>query len=305
MRIPIVIDTDPGIDDAVAILMAFAAENLDIKAITTVVGNVELEKTTVNALKLVEFSGLNIKVASGAEKHIRREHFSAEWYHGASGLGNLKFPDPHIKVCDKNAYDTIYEEACKYSGELRLVCLGPLTNIASTILIYPDIVDKIHSITIMGGAINGGNDTPAAEFNMYADPEAARIVFESKVPVTMIGLDVTNRALLYKDDIDEIGRGNNKMAKLVAKLATKIYENCKALKVEGAAMHDPFAMGYVIDNSIMKYKSFHVDVETSSDLTRGKTIVDVNNLLNKPANVNVGIDLDRDKFVSMLKKLFI
>lgn len=305
MKTPIIIDTDPGIDDAIAILMAFAAENLEIRAITTVVGNVELEKTTVNALKLVEFSGLDIKVASGAEKHIRREHFSAEWYHGVSGLGNLQFPDPKIRVYEKNAYGTIYEEACKCKGKLKLVCLAPLTNIASTILIYPDIVNKIDSIVLMGGAINGGNDTPAAEFNMYADPEAARIVFDSKIPVTMVGLDVTNRALLYKNEIEEIGRANNKNAKLVAKIATRIYENCAKFNVEGAAMHDPFAMAYVIDSSIMKYKSFHVDVETSSDLTRGKTIVDIRNLLNKPTNANVGVDLDRDAFVSMLKELFI
>lgn len=305
MKIPIIIDTDPGIDDAVAIFMAFRADNIEVRAITTVVGNVDVEKTTVNALKLVELAGENVKVAKGADRAIRREHFSADWYHGPLGLGRLELPMPKTKVYEKSAFDTIYEEACKYPGELKLVCIGPLTNIAITILVHPDIVQKINSIVMMGGAINGGNDTPAAEFNVYADPEAVRIVFESGIPITMVGLDVTNRALIFEEDIEAISKGSSEISKAVTLLARNIYENCQKLNTYGAAMHDPFAMAYVIDSSVMKYKSYHVDVETSSDLTRGKTIVDVKNLLGKTPNVKVGIDLDRDKFALMFKKLFI
>ncbi len=302
MKKPVIIDCDPGIDDAVALFIAFQADNLDIKAITTVSGNVGIERTTNNALKLVEYAGQNIKVARGASKPIFKETVNAEFVHGKSGLGNMVIPEARASIYSKNAYDTIYEEALKYDGKLHIIALGPLTNIALTLMKYPDIKNRISHITLMGGSVGLGNDTPSAEFNIYADPEAARIVFNSGIDITMVGLDVTHRAIASEDDLQEIQSYSNNPSDFTAKCLFGYMDIAKRYGVKGAMLHDPTAVAAVIDESIIKTQHLHVDVETKGEFTSGKTVVDIYRVTGKEPNVHVALDIDRDGFISLVKE---
>lgn len=303
MKKPVIIDCDPGIDDAIALFMAFATEKLDVRAITTVAGNVNLEKTSKNALKLAEYAGYSVKVARGASKPITRELVTAEFIHGESGLVNMVFPEPTERFYHKNAYDTIYEEAINCENKLHIIALGPLTNIAITLLKYPDIKKKLNHITVMGGSTELGNHTPAAEFNIYVDPEAAKIVFESGVPITMVGLNVTSKAYATEEDLKEILSYNNKPSEFVAKSLMPLLDFFEKLDFGGVPLHDPAAMAAVIDESLLKTKLLHVDIETRGDVTRGKTVVDVYGVTGKRPNVNVAFNIDREKFINLLKGL--
>lgn len=303
MRKPVIIDCDPGIDDAVALFIAFAAENLDIRAITSVAGNVNIDKTTNNALKLVEFLGKDVKVARGASRPISKEPVTAEHVHGISGLGNMVLPEAKGSVYSKNAYDTIYEEALSCEGKLHIIALGPLTNIALTLMKYPDIKNKISHITIMGGSVGLGNDTPAAEFNIYADPEAASVVFSSGIDVTMVGLDATHKALAMADDLKEIQSYNNGPSDFTAKCMFAYLDFAKQYGINGAVLHDPAAVAAAIDETLIKTRYLHADVETKGEFTSGKTVVDIYEVTGKKPNVHVALDIDRDRFINLVKEL--
>lgn len=303
MKKSVIIDCDPGVDDAIALFMAFASEKLDIKAITTVAGNVKLEKTSKNALKLTEYVGYDVKVAKGASKPIIRELVTAEFVHGESGLGNMVLPEPDGAFYTKNAYDTIYEEATNCENGLEIIALGPLTNIAITLLKYPEIKEKLKHITIMGGSTELGNHTPAAEFNIYVDPEAAKIVFESGIPITMVGLNVTNKAYITAKVLEEILSYNNRPAELVGKSLMPLVDFFKNLDFKGVPLHDPAAMATAIDEGLLETKLLHVDIETKGNITRGKTVVDIYGVTGKKPNANVAVDIDREKFINLFKRL--
>lgn len=303
MRKPVIIDCDPGVDDALAIFMALAAENLDVRAITAVAGNQTLDKTSVNALKLVDYVGADIPVAKGAAKPLLREPFTAAHVHGADGLGGIVLPEPKHGFSSKNACDTIYEEASRSGQKLLIIALGPLTNIAAVLLKYPDIKEKLERIILMGGSCGCGNDTPAAEFNIYADPDAAKIVFESGLPVTMVGLDVTHKALIYSEENDEIALFNNKITRIAEKFLCHMLGFCGRHGFPGAVMHDPLAVAYAIDPEVMKTEKYHVDIETKGTYTSGKTVVDIFRVTGKETNIDVGIEIDRDRFASLFKRL--
>jgi len=303
MKRPVIIDTDPGIDDAVAFFLAFAAEELDIKGITAVAGNQTLDKTGTNALKLVDFAGQKIPVARGSETPILRKLVTAEFVHGATGLGTLVLPEPTSSFSEKNACDMIYETAVACDGKLLLVALGPLTNIALTLLKYPDVKDKIDELILMGGSMGLGNDTPAAEFNLMADPEAAKIVFGSGLKITMVGLDVTHRAVLTEEEINELTSGKSKISGAVRTLLNDTLTMCRGFGHKDAVIHDPFAMAYAIDPLVMKTENYHVDIETRGKFTSGKTVVDIYGVTGEPENVQVGVEVDRERFVALVRKL--
>ncbi|WP_125154616.1 nucleoside hydrolase [Clostridium rectalis] len=300
---PVIIDTDPGIDDALALFLAFSSNKLDIRAITTVAGNQTIEKTTKNALDIVDYIGKNVKITKGANKPLCKELVTAEWVHGETGLCSVVLPPSKLHLEEKKAWDIIYEEAIKAEGKLNVIALGPLTNIAITLIKYPEIKDKIQRITLMGGACYGGNSTPVAEFNIYTDVEAADTVFKSGVPITMVGLDATKNAIVYKDEVDKICTMENNLSSIIKKLFYESLRVCKTFNLEGAVMHDALAVAAVIEEDIIERLKYYVAIETKGTFTRGKTVVDVDKVTKVKANAEVAFSVKRDKFLKLLKDM--
>ncbi|MEF9952470.1 MAG: nucleoside hydrolase [Clostridium sp.] len=303
-KMPILIDCDPGIDDSLALYLALSQEKFDVRAVTVVGGNVSLDKTSTNALNLVDYLGHDIKVAKGSNGPLIRELEIADHVHGESGIGDVSLKASTRSFYDKNAYETIKEEAIKANGELNIVALGPLTNLAIAFKSYPEIKSLIKSITLMGGAARGGNATPCAEFNIYVDPEAARIVFESGIPITMVGLDATHKAYLTGEEVDKMALSMTSDKAINAiKLLKYTQKLCEEYGNDGIVMHDPSAIAYLIDPSIFECKHYHVDIETKGTLTRGKTVVDFDNVTKKDRNVNVALNTDRIKFIDLIQSM--
>lgn len=298
----IILDCDPGHDDMIAIMLAFASEEIEILGITTVAGNQTGEKTFENALKVLTLINANdIKVARGFDKPILRELVTAPKIHGISGLDGANLPKSNVSPLKIDAVDFIIQTLLYSSEKIYLVPTGPLTNIAISLLKEPKIKEKIEKIVLMGGAIFDSNITPSAEFNIYVDPEAAKIVFDSGVPIVMIGLDVTNKARLSFEDIEKIERMNGKISKVVAPLL-KFFANANKefFGFDGAPIHDALTIAYLIDETILKLKNYFVDVETFGELTRGRTVVDVYNVLGKNKNALVAVEVDIFKFKKMI-----
>lgn len=301
---PILIDCDPGVDDALAIYLAFSHKEFDVKAITVVGGNVSLDKTASNALNLVTYLGFDVKVSKGAEKPMLRSLTIADEVHGETGIGDVILNTSTRSFYEKDAVDTIKEEVENANGNLHIIALGPLTNIAIALLKYPEIKGKIKGITLMGGAMKGGNVTPAAEFNIYVDPEAAKIVFESGVPITMVGLDATHKCYLTGEEVDKMAKKfSGDKVDVAIKLLKYTEKLCESYGHKGIIMHDPAAVAYAMDPSILEGKEYHVDIETKGELTRGKTVVDVDNVKKLNKNVLVALNTDREKFVNMVENM--
>ncbi|SFE19141.1 pyrimidine-specific ribonucleoside hydrolase [Thermoanaerobacter thermohydrosulfuricus] len=300
MRKPVIIDCDPGHDDAIALLLAFANDKLDVKAVTTVAGNQTIEKTFNNALKVLSFAGINTVVSKGAEKPLLRDLITAPEVHGDSGLDGPELPPPNFKPSSKSAVETIMEVINESNEKITIIPTGPLTNIATVLLSNPEIKAKIERIVLMGGSMIGGNWTPAAEFNILVDPEAASIVFNSGVPITMCGLDVTHKAQIYKEEVEEIRNIGNKVAIMVAELLDFYGKFHERFGFKGMPLHDPVAVAYVIDPTIVTTQSFYVEIEIKGEFTNGCTVVDYYDVLKKPKNVEVVLDIDRERFIKML-----
>lgn len=298
-RIPIIFDCDTGTDDAIAIISALYAKELDIRAFTTVSGNVHLDYTSNNTLNLVNYLGFNIKVAKGADKPLIRELKTAAC-HGIDGLGGIKIPKSKEPFYEKDAVDTIYDEAVKLNGELQIVAVAPLTNIAKAILKYPDLKGLIKHITIMGGAVEGGNMTRVAEFNIFVDPEAAKIVFGSGIPITMVGLDVTTKTIIYEEEVSKYKEVNSKAGKLAFDILQYMVDRNKGGKLEAAIMHDGLALGVCIHPEFVKTKEFYVDVETKGEYTSGHTFCDVENITGKNPNCRVAVEVDTKAYKNWL-----
>lgn len=300
-KIPVIIDTDPGTDDTTAILMCLACEEFDVRALTSVGGNVGIEKASINARKIVELSGKDVKVAIGAHAPIVRKLVNAEYVHGVTGMGNVDLPEPTMAYYEKDAMETIYEEAMAADGRLKILALGPLTNIAIALLKYPELKQNIDSIVFMGGAMNLGNITPAAEFNIYVDPEAAKIVFDSGIHMVMAGLDVTHETIVTKEENKRIHALKSDVAKAVAKLIDYTIDRESPYNPNGGVMHDPLAAAALIDSSVLETEHYYVDVELKSDITRGKTVADVFRVTDKQPNIHVGVKSDNKKFLEILE----
>ncbi len=302
----VILDTDPGIDDALAIILALNSPELQVEAITTVAGNVSQNKAHLNALKLLEFLHIdNIPVAKGAVKPILRDMKNSEGFHGLDGLGDAVLPKPKLRSFEKSAIEIIKEKADELGDELIIVAIGPLTNIASSILAYPDIATRIKKLIIMGGAFNltpygYGNVTPVAEFNIWIDPEAAKMVFNSSIPITVVGLDVTTdpKNGLSQELFEQIMGFGTQKSNLIFNLCKRHIERSGHFN-----LHDPLAVAATVDRSIIKTNEFVVDVETIGELTRGQTIADRRHpdhiKMSRDSNVDVCIDVDSERFLKM------
>ncbi|CAM2910330.1 pyrimidine-specific ribonucleoside hydrolase RihA [Hathewaya histolytica] len=302
-KIPVIIDCDPGHDDAIALMLALGNERIDVKAVTTSAGNQTPDKTLNNALRVLSFLGLdNIEVAQGAKKPMMRDLIIAPEVHGESGLDGPQLPQPSFKESSRNAIEVIADVLKNSDEKITLIPTGPLTNIAIFLSTYPELKDKIERISLMGGAAFGGNWTPAAEFNILVDPEAADVVFKSGVPITMCGLDVTHKAQVYDEDIEKFRGLSNATGKLVAELLDffAIFHKDERFGFKGAPLHDPCAVACIIDPSIIKTKKCHVAIETNGEFTLGATVVDYNDILKKEKNVDVAFDIDRERFIQMI-----
>ena len=270
----VIIDTDPGVDDAFALLLAMRSPELKIEAITPVAGNVPLSLTLPNALRMVEIAGrTDIPVAAGASVPLMRRLVTATYAHGENGLGGAVFPEPKISPAPERASELIRTIVRKYPHEITLITLGPLTNVATALEIDSELASLIRGIVMMGGSLSGGNITPAAEFNFYVDPEAARIVFQSGIPLTMVGLDVTRHTSLTDEHVRILQSGNNPVADAAAKIARQAIDHTRERGfLVGPNMHDSLAVTAFLGPSILKWKDYYVDIETTGELTAGETL---------------------------------
>lgn len=295
MRKPIIIDCDPGVDDAIALFIAFKAPEIDLRGITTVAGNQTLDKTTRNALALVEAFDVDVKVARGSEFPLLREQVVAGYVHGVSGLKSLVLPEPK-KQALPDAISFLYEEAKLAKGELEIVAVGPLTNIAQLFLIHPDVKPLIKRLTIMGGGHCFGNITPAAEFNFFADPEAAKVVFESGVDLVMVGLDVTVADGLDKKDIAALFTKPNKYTDIIQYILNDMVNAEGSGYKAWAYIHDAMALLTLFYPNMLGGGYYHVDIETKGRLGYGKSVVDLYGVTHKPANAFVALTVDSEIF---------
>jgi pyrimidine-specific ribonucleoside hydrolase len=293
---PIIIDCDPGIDDALAILLALASEQLDVRLITTCAGNQTLEKITTNSLKLLSFiDRKDIPVARGATKPLAGELVIAEKAHGVSGFGGVELGETTLTVMDKHAVEAMRDAIMDSEERMTIVAIGPLTNVALLIQEYPETIKRIEQLSIMGGSSSFGNRTPVAEFNIYVDPEAARIVYSSGIPIAMFGLDVTYKVPMYKEDIDRLRHIGNQTGAAVASMLDYYF---RAGRVDG--MHDPCAVAYLLDPTLFEMKMCNVEIETIGEFTRGQTVVDLRDRTGKVKNVNVAVDVSVERLLDML-----
>ena len=289
IRQKIIIDTDPGQDDAVAILLALASRELEVLGITCVAGNVELSLTTINALKICELAGKSdVNVYAGADTPLKRKLITAKHVHGRTGLDGTDLPVPKAQISKMHAVDYIIETILSAKRkEITICALGPLTNIALAFIKEPKIIPMIKELVLMGGGFfEGGNITPAAEFNIYVDPEAASKIFQSRVPIVMIPLDLTHQVLATKEFIARVGSLGSKTGKAVAELL-KFFGRYDSKKYgsDGAPLHDPNVIAYLLKPHYYRGKYINVEIELNSELTLGMTVADWWKVTGKRENV--------------------
>jgi pyrimidine-specific ribonucleoside hydrolase len=302
-KVPILIDCDPGHDDAVMLLLAFGSGLFDIKAITTSAGNQTQEKTLKNALRIIELIGVDVPVFRGCDKPLFRELIIADYVHGEMGMDGPILPEPRLNHEPLSAIEAMAQILAESQEKITIVPTGPLTNIATFLLAYPHLKAKIERISLMGGGAFRGNITPTAEFNIYVDPEAAAIVFKSGVPITMCGLDVTHKALVFQEDIELFRAIGNRSGNVVAELMdffSIYYRRERPELAGGAALHDPCSIAWLIDPSLFTSKPCFVDVEVNGTLTAGTTVVDFFDVLKKTPNVDFVYDVDREKYIQLI-----
>jgi len=301
----IIIDTDPGQDDAVAILLALASpDEIEVLGITAVAGNVPLSLTERNARIVCELAGRpDIAVYAGCDRPLRRKLVTAEHVHGKTGLDGPELPEPKIKLQEKHGVDFIIDTILQEPENSVSLCpLGPLTNIASAILKQPKIVSRIKQIVLMGGAyFEVGNITPTAEFNIFVDPDAAKIVFEAGIDMVVMPLDVTHKALVTGERNEAFRRLKSPVGIAVAEM-TDFFERFDKEKYgsSGAPLHDPCVTAYLINPKIFSGKKINVEIETKSELTLGMTVADWWGVTNRKANAFFVGDLDSEKFFNLL-----
>ena len=306
MSHPIIIDTDPGQDDAVAILLALASPEINILGITAVAGNVPLALTEVNARKICELAGRpDIKVYSGAIRPMLRTLVTAEHVHGRTGLDGPELPDPTMPLQSQYAVDFIVETLMQHpSGTVTLCCLGPLTNIGLALVREPRIAPRIKRIIAMGGGFfEGGNVTPTAEFNIYVDPQAARLVFASNIPITLIPLDCTHQALTTRARVEKFRVMPNKTGPATAQLLD-FFERFDEQKygTDGGPLHDPCVIAWLLHPELFTSRDVNVSIECESELTMGMTVIDWWSVTDRKANSTVCRRINADGFFELLTK---
>ena len=312
----VIIDTDPGTDDALAILLALNSPELKVEALTVVPGNVTAAQGIENALKLVSLAGRpDIPVAAGARKPLLQKLVTAET-HGSNGLANISLPPARCNPDPRFAPDLIIELVHRYPHEITLVPLGPLTNIALALSKDPSIAGLVKQVVLMGGAISGGNVDAVAEFNIYIDPESAQIVFNGGWPLTMVGLEIGRKTLFRRHHLAQLRKTRGAQNDFATDVLEHLINLSEKYGLEGAPLYDPTAMGAVIDRALITTQFIHIDVELRGEFTRGETVANRQNALNRKVprgdrlvfegteplqpNVHVAMDIDGERFVSLL-----
>ncbi|MCT7665141.1 nucleoside hydrolase [Shinella kummerowiae] len=300
----IIIDTDPGQDDAAAIMLALGSPELDILGITTVAGNVPLALTSRNARIILEFCARpDVKVFAGADKPVARPLITAEHVHGKTGLDGPELHDPQMPLQEQHAVDFIIETLKREpAGTVTLCTLGPLTNIATALEKAPEIAGRVRELVMMGGGFfEGGNITPAAEFNIYVDPEAAATVFKSGIPIVMMPLDVTHKVLTLKSRVAKLREiGSRPAIALVEMLDFFERFDIEKYGSDGGPLHDPTVIAYLLKPELFSGRDCNVEVETASPLTVGMTVVDWWQVTGRKHNARVMKDVDADGFFALL-----
>ena len=312
----VIIDTDPGTDDALAIYLALNSPELQVEAFTVVPGNITAEQGLDNALKLLSVAGrCDIPIAAGAKQPLLQKVYTAGYWHGKNGIADIELPESKCKVDPRFAPDLIIELIHKHPHEITLIPVGPLTNIALAISKDPSIVALAKNIVIMGGSISGGNVTGVAEANIFGDPEAAEIVFNAGWTVTMVGSDVGEQTLMRRKELTELQAGHGPVNDVVTKIARFYIERSEKNGWDGAAMYDPLAVAVAFDPSLVTLKPMHIDVETRGQYTRGETVPNRNlenekNVLHGdhfeiegyeklPVNAKVAVASDAPRFLAL------
>jgi inosine-uridine nucleoside N-ribohydrolase len=314
----VIIDTDPGTDDAIAIMLALNSPEIQVDALTVVPGNVTAQQGLENALKLVSLANrCDVAVAGGAQHPLNQKLITAEFWHGKNGLADIELPAPKCKADARFGPDLIIEMVHKYPHEMTLVPIGPLTNIALAISKDPSIVPLVKEVVIMGGSISGGNVNAAAEANIYNDPEAASVVFDAGfASVTMVGSDVGERTLFTREQLEPLEAGAGPEAKFISAIARFLLGLAEKYGDIGTAMYDPLAIGAAIDPTVVTTKEMRVDVETRGEFTRGETVANRRNAVERNVlhgdrymiegldsvkpNAKVAVASDSDKFLNLL-----
>lgn len=315
----IIIDTDPGVDDALAILLALKSPEVKVEAITAVAGNVPLDLTLPNALRMVEIAGrTDIPVAAGASRPLKRRLVTAAYVHGNNGLAGVEFPEPKTKPTAEPASRLIRRIVRQSPGEVSIVAIGPLTNLALAFREDPQLPSQIRSVTIMGGSLSGGNITPAAEFNSYVDPEAAQAVYRSGARITMIGLDVTRKAALTEEQVHMLESAGNPAGRAAGRIMRATLEQVRRTGGNSGRLlaHDSMAVASFIDPSLVTLQDVHIEVETEGELTAGETVGYRKTPMRRSAplaeapvvaddapfqpNAKAAVDVDGDRFLSFL-----
>ena len=300
----IILDCDPGHDDALALTMAVASPRIDLLAVTTSAGNQTPDKTLNNAMRMLTLLHReDIPVAQGNQTPLVKPLETAPEVHGKTGLDGADLPDPDFQVQTIPAIDLIAKVLRESNDKVTLVVTGPMTNAALFLRVYPDLArEKIDQIVFMGGAMGLGNWRPSVEFNIFVDPEAAKIVMNFGIPLVMAPLNVTHQAQIMKDEIEQIGEIDNPVGKAFYGLLNffEQYHEDPKWGFKGAPLHDPCTIAWLIDPTMFKSDKMNVDVETQGELTRGETVCDYYTLTDKPKNTEVLLGIDREKFIDLV-----
>lgn len=298
----IILDTDPGIDDALALLLALASPEVQLEAVTTVSGNVDVEQTTRNALSLLTLAGrTDIPVARGCLYPLVRQPLYAAYVHGQNGLGEVTLPEPTIQPVEQHAVELIIERVLQSPGEITLVAIGPVTNLALALRREPRIAQAVREVVIMGGALRvPGNTTPSAEFNVLADPHAAQMVLHAGWPIRLVSLDTTMQTPLSRAQVDAFTQGGGKVKTFIKQMLAYYFDVfAPQYNVSALHMHDPLCLGVAFQPDFITWEPSYVDVELNGTLTLGETVAFFNRP-NAPApNVQASIGVDAERFVQL------
>ena len=303
MSTKIILDCDPGHDDALAMMLALANPEIDLLAVTTSAGNQTPEKTLHNAMRLLTLMHhQEVPVAGGNRTPLLKPLETAGNVHGKSGLDGAELPEPDFEAQPLTAIELIAQTLRTSPDPVTLVVTGPMTNIALFLRVYPQLKPKIAQIVFMGGAMGLGNWTPSVEFNIYVDPEAAKIVLNAGIPLVMAPLNVTHRAQILKPEIEVIGQIDNPVAHAFAGLLNffELYHENPKWGFKGAPLHDPCTIAWLLHPEWFQTEKMNVDVETTGTLTRGETVCDAYQLTGKPQNTEVLLNLNREAFIQLI-----
>lgn len=303
-KIPVIIDSDPGIDDFFAIMLANSCEKFDIKAITTVAGNQTSDIVTDNAQHIAGLFQMDSKVVRGAQNPLAIELRTAGSIHGNNGLGNVKIDATPVPLSDGYAWDTIYQCAVESKGTLEIIAIGPLTNIATALLKYPDLGKYVSRIVMMGGSAGVGNVSPYGEFNAVVDPLATKIVFQSGIPLVMVGWDITSKSGLTPDEVNSLVSIKSRHSETCAAILHFLQSAYAGLQAKDIVLSDALAVAYAMNPDVLKCHDYYVSVETNSALNMGRTIVDFEHVCSDmPLNCSVATEVDKDVYISILSAM--